>query len=164
MARRAKRDLTPEQRAKMAEMRERVLKFPFRQTEADQERLRLIGEKLGLTRLSEQIRRAKAEGKSLDLTRMSEQLLDPETEEPAPSREPTPKKPRKRGGGNKPSLSKQQIDAGKKTFRAMLEADPTWADNKTAAALKVIEILKLDVSPWTVQRWIVAPVLKRRAK
>ena len=77
----------------------------------------------------------------------------------------TPKRKRKTGGGNKPKLTEQQIERGKETYRGMLDEDPKWAESQEASATRVLEMLQLGVSWWTVRRWIVAPVLKqRRAK
>ncbi len=80
--------------------------------------------------------------------------------------EPTPRQPKRRkdGGGNKPLLSEKQIKDGKAVYRRMLDEDAAWAENKTASATRVIELLKLgnSVSVWTVKRWIVAPVLEER--
>ena len=141
-------DLTPEQRAAAAE-RARLLKSPRR--EAEQERLRLLGEKLGMASMAESLRRIGAK------------LPKVETTEPP---EPTPRQPKRRkdGGGNKPLLSEKQIKDGKAVYRRMLDEDAAWAENKTASATRVIELLKLgnSVSVWTVKRWIVAPVLEER--
>ena len=88
-----------------------------------------------------------------------------ETTEPP---EPTPRQPKRRkdGGGNKPLLSEKQIKDGKAVYRRMLDEDEAWAENKTASATRVIELLKLgnSVSVWTVKRWIVALVWKSVSK
>jgi hypothetical protein len=137
-------DLTPEQRAAEAESA-KLLKSPRRQ--ADQERMRLIGEKLGLARFADDRKK----------------LREGETAAAMPQ-EPTPRrrKPRKPGGGNKPKLPDKTITDGTATYNSMLKGDPTWAENKTASAKRVIELLKLDVSVSTVKRRIVDPVLKER--
>lgn len=108
--------------------------------------LKLFGEKHGPNRLAEDLKK----------------LRKAETAPPTPQ-EPTRRK-RKRGGGNKPKLEEQTIKVGKATYRIMLDDDRAWAENKTASAERVIELLKLgnNVSVWTIKRWIVAPVLKER--
>jgi hypothetical protein len=142
MGRKAKRHLTPEQRAAMARMQERLRKSPS-QTEEERERLRLIGERLGISRL-------RKTGTAL-----------PEPQEP---QAPMLRKSRKPGGGNKPKLTNEEIEQGQQTFCDMLEEDRTWANSQEAAAEHLLEKLKLGdrVSWQTVKRRIVAPVLKTR--
>jgi hypothetical protein len=134
MGKKAILDVTPEQRAALAYVQERLRKSPW-QTEEDRERLRLIGESLGLRKVR------------------------------AAQPEQTSRKRRKPGGGNKPMLSEKNIKRGKRTFRRMLDEDQTWAKNQEASAKHLLDKLKLGVSWYTVKRWIVAPILKeRRAK
>ena len=99
------------------------------------------------------------------LRRISGKLPKVETTEPP---EPTPRQPKRRkdGGGNKPLLSEKQIKDGKAVYRRMLDEDAAWAENKTASATRVIELLKLgnSASVWTVKRLIVALVWKSVSK
>jgi hypothetical protein len=140
MGMKAKSHLTPEQRAAMARMQERLRKSPL-QTEEERERLRLIGERLGISRLHKT-------GTAL-----------PEPQEP---QAPMLRKSRKPGGGNKPKLTKDEVEHGKQTFRDMLDEDRTWANSQEAAAEHLLKTLKLGhrVSWQTIKRRIVAPVLK----
>jgi len=136
-------DLTPEQCTDAAE-RTRSLK--------------LFGEKHGLKNAQERMRGI-GEKPGLNQLRKAEVAPPPEPREATPQQ-----RKRKQGGGNKPLLSGKQITDGKATYRSMLVKNATWADNKTASAKRVIELLKLgdSVSVWTVKRWIVGPILKER--
>lgn len=138
MGMKAKNHLTPEQRSAMARMQERLRKSPL-QTEQEREWLRLIGERLGS-----------------QLHKTGTALPEPQ----APMR----RKSRKPGGGNKPKLTRDEVDHGKQTFRDLLDADRTWANSQEAAAKHLLKKLKLGdrVSWQTVKRRIVAPVLKMR--
>jgi hypothetical protein len=158
MGKKAKLDLTPEQRAVMEEWwrewRERLINLP-RQTEDEREGLRQIGEYLGVT--PQQVLEI---GKRLGIPR----LPDAETAPPEPTA--PQQKPRKQGGGNKPKLEKEEIEHGKTTFRAMLDENSAWAQNQEAAAKHLLEKLGFGerVSWQTVKRRIVAPVLEERAQ
>jgi hypothetical protein len=91
------RDHTPEQLAAAAE-RARLLKSPRR--EAEQERLRLLREKLGMASMAETLRRFGAK------------LPKVETN-PAEPQQPTPKQPKRgRGGGRKHTIEPEQITEG----------------------------------------------------
>jgi hypothetical protein len=146
MGKKAKLDLTPPgHRAAMARMQERLRKSPL-QSEEERERLRLIGEYLGIA-----AQRVRELGKRLGIP------LLPEDETALPQR-----KPRKSGGGNKPKLDKDEVERGKETYRAMLDENPKKWRNQEAAAYELIKKLKLGdrVSWQTVKRLIVAPVQK----
>ena len=137
---------------------------PFaKRMRADQERLRRFAERHGLAEAEESLRRF---GEKSGLKQFAEAVerRNAKTSPPSPQ-QPTPRqaKPRKEGGGNKPLLSEKQIKDGKAIYRRLAD-DQTWAENKTASAARVIELLKLgkSVSVWTVKRWIVDPVLKER--
>lgn len=116
------------------------------QTEDERKRLRLIGERFGIFPLRKT------------------GTAPPEPQEPQAQ---TPRKSCRPGGGNKPKLTKDEVEHGKQTFRDLLDEDPTWANNQEAAAKHLLKTLKLGgrVSWHTVKRRIVVPVLKaRRAK
>jgi hypothetical protein len=141
-------DLTPPQRAAEAK-RTRLLKlFGEKHDLKDaQERMRLIGEDNGLAETARLIAEKNAE------------MAEAEPQGPRPRQ-----RKRKSGGGNKPMLPEQTIIDGKAAYNGMLDEDATWANNKTASAKRVIELLKLgdSVSVWTIKRWIVIPVLRDR--
>jgi hypothetical protein len=145
MGKKAKLDLTPERPAAMARMQARLRKSPL-QSEEERERLRLIGEYLGITP-----QRVRELGKRLGIPR----LPDDETAPPQ-------RKPRKSGGGNKPKLDKDEVERGEETYRAMVDENPKKWRNQEAAANELIARLKLGdrVSWQTVKRLIVAPVQK----
>ncbi|MET4345690.1 hypothetical protein AB7Z32_21325 [Bradyrhizobium sp. 482_C4_N1_1] len=93
MGTKAKAEHTPEQRAAAAE-RARMLKSPSRR--ADQDRMLLIGEKLGLTRFAEDLKKRR-EGETV----------------PPVRQEPTaPERKRGRGAGRKRSIPQEQIERG----------------------------------------------------
>ena len=123
----------------MARMQERLRKSAL-QTDEDRERLRLIGERLGISRLR----------------KTGTALPEPQAAMLRKSRKP--------GGGNKPKLKKDEVEHGKQTFLDLLDEDPKWANSQGAAAKYLLKKLKLSdrVSWQTVKRRIVAPVLKTR--
>jgi hypothetical protein len=131
-------DLTPEQRAAAAE-RARLLKSPRRQ--ADQERMRLIGEKVGLNRLR------KAETAS------------PRSQEPT-----TPqRKVRKPGGGRPPTFTPEQRDWLREKYSNDLKADPLLKKHDAAVA-HIQNLAKteydVDVGRKTLLEQIIRPVLR----
>ena len=172
MGKKAEGDHTPEHRA--AIQREDAAKKAVASLdprwrelqEAEAERLRLLESSPHLQAVQERLRLRKSSPYWQDgqerIRLLAEKLGKAETE----SQEPTPpqRKPRKPGGGNKPKLSKEIIENGKKTYRGMLDDHPTWAKDQEASAKRVIELLKLgnSVSVWTVKRWLFAPVRKER--
>jgi hypothetical protein len=95
-------DLTPEQRAAMAE-RARLLKSP--RWQAEQERMRVLGEKLGI----------------------AEKLRKVDTASPSPPQ-------RKAGGGRRPKFTAHQQQWLRKKFSHDLNADPRLAKHDAAAA------------------------------
>jgi hypothetical protein len=150
MGKKAKLDLTPELRAEMARMQERLRKSPL-QTEEQRERLRQIGEYLGVTPQG-----VREFGKRLGIPRL------PEDETAPPEPTAPQQKSRKPGGGNKQKLDKDEVERGEQTYRAMLDENPKKWRNQEAAANELIKRLKLGdrVSWQTVKRRIVAPVQK----
>jgi hypothetical protein len=133
---------------------------------AEQSRLRELGEKLKVPQElrdwlnSPEEREARQHARRVATKPLQE--LDPSSHpRPIPKR---PTRRRAKGGGMKRKLSDEQITRGRQMFRKMLSADPGWADQRQAAALLIIEKLKLAVHPRTVQRHIINPVLEERTK
>jgi hypothetical protein len=131
---------TPEQRAAMARMQERLRNSPL-QTEEERERLRLIGERL--------------------------QLRKPDTEPPQPP-EPTPQRgKRQRGGGRKPLFDEKRKTWLQKKYSRDLRRDQRLA--KHDAAVPHVQKLAKDkygivAGRNTLLDQIIRPVLRVASK
>jgi hypothetical protein len=140
MGMKAKLDLTPEQRAVMARMQERLRKSAL-QTEEERERLRLVGERL--------------------------KLRKPDTEPPQPQ-EPTPQRgKRRRGGGRKPLFDEQRKTWLQKKYSRDLKKDQRLAKHDAAVPhVKQLAKDKYGIAAGrnTLLDQIIRPVLRCQPK
>jgi hypothetical protein len=138
MGKKATIDLTPEQRAVMAE-RARLLKSP--RMAAEKERVRLFGEKFGLNKIAEKLRKFET------------------------LQEPPPQRTRKPGAGRKPKFKPEQQAWLQARYKRDLRKNPRLAAKLADVAVPHVQKLAkdkygIDAGRNTLLGQIIRPVLR----